>query len=63
MEFKDNIDPISTCEFWYDVFDGGYIEPEDLLKNKEDIDKVRNAITLLNQFRDELEENEIIEKI
>lgn len=36
--------------FWYAISVGGYIDPEDILKNKEDIKKVRNAINILLEF-------------
>jgi hypothetical protein len=52
MKFKTNIKPVTTSEFWYDLMDGGYICPEDLLEN-EDAEKVRNAMQILQEFFDQ----------
>lgn len=47
---------VTTGDFWYDLFDGGYIVPEDLLESSDDIDIVNNAIEVLKDFRESLEE-------
>jgi hypothetical protein len=47
---------VTTGDFWYDLFDGGYIVPEDLLENSDDIALVNNAIEVLKDFRESLEE-------
>ena len=60
MELKKNA-KLTVSDFWYDLFDGGYIKPEKLLKNKEDINSVREAIEVLEEFRESVEE--IIEEI
>lgn len=36
--------------FWYDITDGGYIEPEDILADKEQIEKLKEAIKLVRSF-------------
>ena len=60
MEFVKKA-KIVTDDFWYDLFDGGYIKPEKLLKNQEDIDKVKNAMEIITDFRDSAEDSDIIE--
>lgn len=60
MEVKENIS-VATGDFWYDLFDGGYIRPEELLKDKEDIDAVLNAIEVLREFEESLQD--VIEEI
>lgn len=60
MEFVKKA-KIVTDDFWYDLFDGGYIKPEKLLKNQKDIDEVKNAIEILTDFRDSAEDSDIIE--
>ncbi len=50
-----------TDDFWYDLFDGGYIKPEKLLDNQEDIDSVEEAISILEDFRASLDD--ILEEI
>lgn len=39
--------------FWYDITDGGYFDPEKALADKEQIQKVKEAVDLLKS----LEEN------
>jgi hypothetical protein len=55
MEFVKKA-KIVTDDFYYDLFEGGYIKPEKLLKNKEDIDKVNNAIKIIEDFKDSAED-------
>jgi len=47
---------VTTSDFWYDLFDGGYVVPEDLLENSDDINLVNNAIEVLKDFRESLED-------
>lgn len=43
---------IETSYFWYDLFEGGYIKPEQVLQDiDDDIEKVLNAIRILKEFR------------
>ena len=50
-----------TDDFWYDLFDGGYIKPEKLLEDQVDIDSVEEAINILEDFRESLDD--ILEEI
>lgn len=66
MDLLDNVE-IEEIEsilnnegFWYALRDGGYLKPEDILQNKEDIDKVQNALEILVEFEDSL--NNIVEQ-
>lgn len=63
----EEIDSILNNEgFWYALKDGGYLKPEDILLNQEDIDKVNDALKILAEFEDSLicaiEENSIKEE-
>ncbi len=60
MKFKKDAQ-ITTSDFWYDIFDGGYIKPENLLESPEDIKKVQEAIKTLKEFHDSAEENDVLE--
>jgi hypothetical protein len=51
---------IETDDFWYDLFEGGYIKPETLLESGEDIKKVRDAITLLREFKGHAEKQKVL---
>ena len=55
MRIKKDKDLV-TSDFYYDLFEGGYIDPEDYLYSEEDLDKVIYAIGIINQFRYSLEE-------
>jgi hypothetical protein len=46
----------STDDFWYDLTSGGYLNPEDILENKEDIDSVKNAIEIIQEFEQSCDE-------
>ena len=37
--FDKNAEIVYTEEFWYDLTDGGYIKPENLLIDKDQIQK------------------------
>ena len=62
MIFKnlDEVNVIWTNDLYYDLFEGGYINPEDLLENKEEIDKVKQAILTINKFLDGAIDKELI---
>lgn len=52
---------IITSDFWYDITDGGYINPCDLLENDDDVKRVEEAIKILLEFKNSAENNNIIE--
>ena len=52
---------VETDDFWYDLFEEGRIQPVKLLKNEEDIFKILDAVNTLLDWRNELENKEIIE--
>jgi hypothetical protein len=56
FEFREGVDPAVVSDFWYDWFDGGYVEPEKLLERTDQIDQVLGAIALLQRFRAELQD-------
>ena len=60
MEFKKN-SKITTDDFFYDLFLGGYIKPADILVNDVDIQSVENAISVIREFYDDADEANIIE--
>lgn len=52
--FKKDAKTVYTSEPWYDLVDGGYIKPDDMLEEK-DAKRVKEAIKLLEQFLSEAE--------
>ena len=59
MQFKRK--KVYSADPMYDLFDGGYIDPKKLLKDKEDIDRVLNAMQVVREFLDAAEEAGVIE--
>lgn len=45
-----NLNP--DCDFFYDLTDGGYIDPMKILDNKEDAKKVIEAAKIVKEFQD-----------
>lgn len=61
MKLNKNIDKESIVakmdeDFWYNLTKGGYLDPEELLESKDDVLKVKNAISVLESFESVLEE-------
>jgi len=54
MKLKENLE-MSTDDFFYDLFDGGYIDPFKMLENSEDIIALENAIAIIKDFKDSCE--------
>ena len=52
---------IVTDDFLYDLIVGGYIKPEKILKNQDDIDKVKMAIEIIKDFMNSAEDANIVD--
>lgn len=63
MKIKDLNEPIVTDDFWYDLTDGGYIKPEDVLEYQQDIYNVNEALKVLMKFKRELEDSDMMEYV
>jgi len=46
----------STAELWYDLTDGGYLDPDEILENPEDAKRVKDAIAVIKEFEESCEE-------
>lgn len=58
-KFKKNVKVV--CEdFWYDLNEG-YIKLEKLIEDKEQLQKLSEAIKLVKSFEEALEENGLLE--
>jgi hypothetical protein len=60
MDYKKNA-TVETDDFWYDLIDGGYIKPEKILANPNDVKKIKYAIKVLENWKNDLEKNDIIQ--
>lgn len=54
--FKDDQEVTYTSEPWYDLAEGGYISPHDMLEDKEQADEVMAAVHLIMSFLGTAEE-------
>lgn len=52
---------ITTDDFYYDLFEGGYIKPPSNLYNEEEKNEILNAIKVIKDFKIKLEENNLID--
>lgn len=56
------MEPVFTTEFWYDLFYGGYIVPEELLEDEEEIENVQEAIDTLLAFYEKVTDEGLVEE-
>jgi hypothetical protein len=45
----------STGDFWYDLTDGGYLNPRDICENAKDAKKVEDAVKVIRDFQESCE--------
>lgn len=55
MKIKKGLD-VTTTDFWYDLTDGGYLDPDEICENKKDAEEVKKAIAILQDFQNSCEE-------
>jgi len=55
MKIKKGLS-ISTIDFWYDLTDGGYLDPKEICTDKKDAEKVLEAIKVIQDFQRSCEE-------
>lgn len=59
MKFKKNVETIYSSDFWYDLTDGGYIVPKNILES-EDAAEVERCISVIQRFEQEAKDADII---
>ncbi|MFW6002377.1 MAG: hypothetical protein ACOCQD_03475 [archaeon] len=47
---------VTTDDFWYDLTDGGYLKPEEILEDPKDVKRVKDAIATIREFENSCEE-------
>jgi len=55
MKIKKRLS-ISTTDFWYDLTDGGYLNPKEICEKEEDALKVIKAAKIVKEFEQSCEE-------
>ena len=61
MKFKADIKATATSDFWYDLFEGGYLKPERFLADPEEAKRLEEARQLLMEYKRELMDSELVE--
>ncbi len=66
MEFKFKKKAKDHCQtgtndFWYSLFDGGYVELDGILSDKDQLDEVKKSVHILRQLQEQLERAGIYE--
>jgi hypothetical protein len=56
MRIKKNCEVYLKDDFWYDLTDGGYLKPEEICEDEEDVKRIKEAIAVLKDFYDSCEE-------
>lgn len=63
MKLKEGkLESVSTSDFYYDLFLGGYFDPENFL-DENSAEKVKEAMEIINQYESLLEDNDLIEEM
>lgn len=63
FEFNKDADIICTDDFFYDLFVGGYIRPESILTNENQIEELSKAISLVEDFETQLSNYGLMEEV
>lgn len=55
-KYKDDViaDGVLSVDFYYDIFEGGYIVPSKILKDDKRIEELEKAILLIEDWKIEL---------
>lgn len=61
MKFKADAEQTATSDFWYDLFEGGYLKPEKFIEDPEEVERLENARQLLMEYKRELMDSELVE--
>lgn len=54
MEINEDLEGMSTQDFWYDLMYGGYIKPEVICADPADAQRVRDAMAVLAEFENSI---------
>jgi len=55
MQLKKGLD-VTSDDFWYDLTDGGYLDPHEICETKEDADIILASIEIIKSFERACEE-------
>lgn len=63
MKILNNANPEPTSDFWYDLFVWWYFNPEKFIEWSEDIKKINDAISIIEEYKELLEEEWMIDEM
>ena len=63
FNFKTTQEPVYSSDPYYDLTNGGYIRPNELLADAEQIKQVEQAIRTVYEFLEQAESNGVLEII
>lgn len=64
FKFLEDAEPFVNADgFWYSLFEGGYLDPQDYLKPGYKTDLLLESIKLLRQFREQMETKGLVEEM
>ena len=49
MKIKNGCE-VTTSDFWYDLTSGGYLNPEEILEDPNDVKCVTDAVKVITEF-------------
>jgi len=55
MKIKEGLE-VNTDDFYYDLTDGGYLDPYEICENEDDAQRVIDALEIIEEFRKSCEE-------
>nr|DAS67731.1 MAG TPA: hypothetical protein [Caudoviricetes sp.] len=61
FNFKAIEEAVYSTDLYYDLTNGGYIKPSELLADAEQIKQVEQAIQIVYEFLDQAESNGVLE--
>lgn len=62
-KLKKKYKTVDTSDLYYDLFDGGYIDPKKFLEDEEQIKKVNDAIKLIESYLEFLKDEGAVEVV
>lgn len=62
MVINPKAEAVPSAGFWYDLFEGGYFDPDKFLSDTQGIIDVKTALRTLKYYKDALESAGLIEE-
>ena len=60
VRINEDVEPVGVDDFWYDLFEGGYIKPKDFVYYPGALAVIEEAIAVLKSFKDDVYRKELV---